>query len=79
MSARAILVAAGAFAALQSASWARADTFPFSITSASGRPISVECAGPWGRVSLCQKVADLPPQNYPFYWADDTLFSATGT
>ncbi len=79
MSARTILVAVGAFAALQSPFWARADTFPFSITSASGRLISVECAGPWGRVSLCQKVTDLPPQNYTFYWADDTLFSAMGT
>ena len=79
MSARAVLVAVGAFAALQSPSWVRAGTFPFSITQTAGGQISVECAGPWGRVSLCHAVPIAYERSYPFYSAEDNIFSAVGT
>ena len=79
MSTRAVLVAVGAFAALHSPSWASAGTFPFSITQTAGGQISVECAGPWGRVSLCHAVPIVYNEGYPFYSAEDNLFSAVGT
>ena len=79
MSARAVLVAVGAFAALQSPSWAWAGTFPFSITQTAGGQISVECAGPWGRVSRCHAVPTVYEQSYPFYSADDNILSPVGT
>ena len=79
MSMRGILVAIGAVAVLQSPSWARAGVFPFSITQTSGGQISVECAGPWGRVSLCHAVPIAYERSYPFYSAEDNIFSAVGT
>jgi hypothetical protein len=55
------------------------DLTPFSITQTDVGQISVECAGPWGRLSGCVTVADVPAESYPFYWVEHTVFSPVGT
>ena len=79
MSMRAILVAIGAVAVLQSPSGPRAsDSYPFLISSPGGVAHSIVCGGPWFRTSGCVPIGSGAVQELEFYRARDTSFSPIG-